>query len=289
MKPRRYETPTAFRRALEDRLAAVARDEQVDLQRIRRQVAFDRLLARMFAGENPPWALKGAYSLELKLRTARTTKDLDLGLEHPPELEATGGIANALLDILQAAAERDLDDFFAFRIGAPMMDLDAAPQGGSRYPVESRLDGRTFARFHLDVGVGDVQRDPHEIVEARDWLGFAGIAAPRMPSISREEHFAQKLHAYTRPREGAPNTRVKDLIDLVLLIDEGKLDPERLREAIRYTFERRATHDVPQSLAPPPEFWEPVFRKLARECQIDGDIVAQLKKVRRYFVTHIGG
>ena len=28
------------------------------------------------------------------------------------------------------------------------MDLDAAPYGGARYPVESRLDGRAFVKFH---------------------------------------------------------------------------------------------------------------------------------------------
>ena len=78
MKPRSYNTPTAFRSALEDRLSTIARSENVDLQRIRRQVAFDRLLARIFREGNPPWLLKGAYSLELKLHSARTTKGIDL-------------------------------------------------------------------------------------------------------------------------------------------------------------------------------------------------------------------
>ncbi len=46
-------------------------------------------------------------------------------------------------------------DGFDFRIGEPMTDLDAAPYGGARYPIEARLDARTFATFHLDAGVGD--------------------------------------------------------------------------------------------------------------------------------------
>ena len=61
-------------------------------------------------------------------------------------------------------------------------------------------------------------------------------AAPSFPSISREEHFAQKLHAYTLPRTGRLNSRVKDLIDLVLLMEAGALNPERLRNAISETF-----------------------------------------------------
>ena len=75
-----YATATSFRRALEDRLGAAAKSEAIDIQRMRRQVAFDRLLVRLFAQGNPPWCLKGGYALELKLAMARTTRDLDLGL-----------------------------------------------------------------------------------------------------------------------------------------------------------------------------------------------------------------
>jgi hypothetical protein len=46
MEPKRHSTAAAFRRALEDRVQAIAGKEGVDLQRLRRQVAFDRLLAR---------------------------------------------------------------------------------------------------------------------------------------------------------------------------------------------------------------------------------------------------
>jgi len=78
-----YKTAGAFRTALENRLQARARDEGTDLQRLRRQVAFDRFLARMFS-KGPkaayPWVLKGGYAMELRVQSARTTKDLDLTL-----------------------------------------------------------------------------------------------------------------------------------------------------------------------------------------------------------------
>jgi hypothetical protein len=48
MEPTRYATAAAFRRALEDTLQDIAGKEIVDLQRLRRQVVFDRLLARLF-------------------------------------------------------------------------------------------------------------------------------------------------------------------------------------------------------------------------------------------------
>jgi hypothetical protein len=40
--------------------------------------------------------------------------------------------------------------------------------------------------------------------------------------------FAEKLHAYTLPRQGRPNARVKDLVDLVLLSVSGTLDAARV-------------------------------------------------------------
>jgi hypothetical protein len=162
------------------------------------------------------------------------------------------------------------------------MDLDGVPYGGSRHPVEASLDGRLFVRFHLDIGMGDIQREPCEWVEPRNWLGFAGIGAGRFPSISREEHFAQKLHAYTMPMAGRANTRVKDLADLILLMDSGAMAPERLGPDIADTFRRRGTHSVPEMLEPPPEFWRTVFGKLAEECGIDGDMDMQFARLREF-------
>jgi Nucleotidyl transferase AbiEii toxin, Type IV TA system len=123
------------------------------------------------------------------------------------------------------------------------MDLAAAPYGGARYPVEAWMDERIFARFHLDAGIGDVVMEPLETVVCRDWLKFAGIEASRVRMITREQQFAEKIHAYTLPRNAA-NSRVKDLVDLALLLGSGGLDQRRILAALRLTFERRGTHDL---------------------------------------------
>ena len=286
MKAKTYATATAFRRALEDRLSTVTKAEGVDLQRIRRHVAFDRLLSRLFAGQNAPWVLKGGYALELKLATARTTKDIDLGLD---QLPGSGGEwderAVALLAVLQEQAALDLGDFFTFLIGEPTLELDAAPYSGARYPVEALLDGRTFAKFHPMSSRATCSASPVEPVQPRDWLGFAGIAAPVFPSIAREEHFAQKIHAYTFPRTDRPNSRVKDLVDLVLLIESGRLDHERLKRDLADTFVHRATHPLPPALEPPPDFWRPTFEKMAAECGIASDIARQFESVRAFYAA----
>jgi hypothetical protein len=200
--------------------------------------------------------------MELRFQTARATRDLDFTVR-----AAQSGRGHGLLKQLQDAGAKDAGDFLYYRIGEAMMDLDGAPYGGARYPVESIMGGRTFVKFHLDVGVGDVVLDPPEQARMRDWLGFAGIAPPDVPMIQRERQFAEKLHAYTLPRT-EPNSRVRDLADMVLLIQSCTLESGRVVHALHATFGRRATHSVPDALAPPPEEWAAPFARLAAECSL---------------------
>jgi len=109
------------------------------------------------------------------------------------------------------------------------------------------LAGRVFTRFQLDIGIGDAVVLPTELIKGRDWLGFAGIAPGQFMAISKAQQFAEKFHAYTVPRSDAPNSRVKDLMDMILLIQMGTMDRAILDRAIRTTFELRGTHAVPKT------------------------------------------
>jgi hypothetical protein len=270
--PHRYATAAAFRIALEARLKSLAQAEGVDLQRLRRQVSFDRLLARLFSEPNVPWLLKGGYAMELRLRSARTTKDIDLSL--PGEVGRKGDV----LERLQDRATTDLGDYFTFAVGLPQMDLEGAPEGGSRYPVIASLAGRVFTKFHLDVGIGDAIVRPTEIIRGRDWLEFAGIPLVPCIAISREQQFAEKLHAYTRPRE-RPNSRVKDLVDMALLVKMGLLGSAKLKEAIRATFDQRGSHAVPTVFPDPPESWRQPYAQLAGECGLEWTIEESVQTI----------
>jgi hypothetical protein len=227
--------------------------------------------------------LKGGYALELRFKAARSTVDIDLTLQRVAAATSTGGDTNQVVrEMLQSAADISLSDWFEFAIGSPVMDLNAAPYGGARYPVEARMDEQIFTRFHLDAGIGDVVMQPLETVECRDWLGFAGIETPRVLLIPREQQFAEKIHAYTLPRNTA-NSRVKDLVDVALLIASGGLDRERILDALRLTFERRETHDLPEGLVPPPAEWQIPFQALAGECGLPTDVAAVFAGVQEYF------
>ena len=282
--PRNYASGAAFRVALEDRLKRIARDESLDLQRVRRQAAFDRLLCRLFVKPDAPWLLKGGYAMELRLKTARTTRDIDLALKRLPVPSADWD-ANAatVLEALREVGQVDLQDFFTFVFGDATQDLDAAPYGGARFPVDARLAGRTFVKFHLDVSTGDVLSEPYESLSGRDWLGFAGIASANFPAVSPEEQFAEKLHAFTLPRVGRENTRVKDLVDLVLLIERTRLDAARLPKAIRETFQRRKTHNIPSTLISPPASWSTPFAEMAAECGLAPNMEKHFGLVEQFF------
>src|ERR1035438_7188794 len=137
--PRTYATAGAFRRALEERLKRASLTDQIDLNRLRRQVSFDRLLARLFREEPAPWVLKDGYALELRFKAARSTVDIDLTLQRVAAATSAGGDTNQVVrDMLQRVADLSLGDWFEFVIGAPAMDLTAAPYG-ARHRLRDRI------------------------------------------------------------------------------------------------------------------------------------------------------
>ncbi|MBK5293850.1 MAG: nucleotidyl transferase AbiEii/AbiGii toxin family protein [Acidobacteriia bacterium] len=251
-------------------------------------MSFDRLLARLFREEPAPWVLKGGYALELRFKTARSTVDIDLTLQRAVTTTSASGDTNQVVrEMLQRAADVPLGDWFQYVIGPPVMDLTAAPYGGARYPVEARMDARIFARFHLDIGIGDVVMQPLETATCEDWLGFAGIPRPEVRMIPREQQFAEKIHAYTLPRNTA-NSRVKDLVDLALLIGSGGMEKRRILDGLRLTFERRETHDLPVGLVPPPADWQIPFQALAEECGLPTDVAVVFAEVQEFFEEVVG-
>jgi hypothetical protein len=123
---------------------------------------------------------------------------------------------------------------------------------------------------------------PLETIECPDWLGFAGIQQPKVRVISRGQQFAEKIHAYTLPRS-SPNSRVKDLVDLILLSRDNQVDKPRALNALRETFGRRNTHTLPASLIAPPEEWRIPFEALAAECGLQISLLEAFEELRKFF------
>ena len=90
-----------------------------------------------------------------------------------------------------------------------------------------------------------------DLITSEDTLGFVGIAPTVLRVYPIETHLAEKLHAYTLPREH--NSRVKDLPDIALLASIQPLSASHVADALNLTFSFRDTHPVPSQFpAPPP-------------------------------------
>ncbi|AVZ77399.1 hypothetical protein SLUN_12065 [Streptomyces lunaelactis] len=242
-----------------------ADESGTDLGRRRRLVVFDRMAARLAEDAAGGWVLKGGAVMEFRLTgRARTTKDLDLALRPEDGSEADGSEARELL--IDALAV-DLDgDGFRFRVGAPVpLGADTAGRGGWRFSVEAHLAGKLFAGVRVDVVDRGEEIARTERLPLPNTLGFAGTPQRAIEAVDRRQHFAEKLHAFTRDYGDRPNTRVKDLVDLVLLAEDGLAGDAALVEVVRHVFAVRATHEIPDELPDPPPRWRESYPELAQE------------------------
>ncbi|MHC5212422.1 MAG: nucleotidyl transferase AbiEii/AbiGii toxin family protein [Planctomycetota bacterium] len=282
---RRFESPAAFRQALEQRPRTTAEARGVDLNSLRLKLLIERLLARLFAEPDAPWRLKGGFAMELRLREgARTTKDLDLAFPSAGVSEEGTADLDAIRERLQAAAERDLGDHLVYRMGAASRQIEAAPQGGGRFPVVVSLAGREYGRFGVDVGIGPDTFGPPERLVGDDLLGFADIEPAVALAVPREAQFAEKIMAYTRPWGDRVNTRTKDLVDLLLLIDLGLDDERALRRALSESIRARPGRDLPHALPEPPASWAAVFEAMAHEAGLDvADLTAAYARLADFW------
>jgi Nucleotidyl transferase AbiEii toxin, Type IV TA system len=247
----RYRDATALRRALEVRLQQEATDTGSDLARRRRLAVFDRIATRLSADPAARWILKGGAALEFRLRDkARATKDMDLATCPDKDLVLNGPVVRDML--IEALSVDEDGDGFRFQV-ARHVDLkaDTADRGGWRFSVECRLAGRLFTTVRIDVVARGEEIIRTERLPLPNLLAFAGTSARDIEAVDRRQHFAEKAHALTRDYGARPNTRVKDLVDLVLLIESGLAADADLAGTVRHVFSVRATHPMPDVLSSP--------------------------------------
>jgi hypothetical protein len=261
MTGQRYATPAAMRAALEQRLRERRNSTGLPLDRLRKEVALQRLLARIAAvAPAGSWALKGGMAMIARVDDrARATADAD----------ATWRAAHSgLLDALDRASALDLGDHFEFAIGQGKRIQGEGPEGGFRYPVNARLASRVFENLRIDINIVPEDPRPIEEVELRNLLDFADIPAVIVPAISLQQQLAEKLHAYTRSYGQQENGRAKDLYDMLIIAQKLPLpDLMELAAACRQTFILRETA-WPPTLGPPPGFWAAAWQGFVDDYEI---------------------
>lgn len=214
--------------------------------------------------------LKGGLVLELRLQKARMTKDVDTRFSGNPE---------QLLGRLQRAGRADLGDCMQFEVQIDRNDPDiqgeAAKYDGQRFRVVCKIAGKIYGDpFGLDVGIGDPMiREPDEVTP-EDRLAVINVPPPRLRVYPIETHLAEKLHAYTLPRD-RPNSRVKDLPDIALLSRLGPLKADEIYRALVQTFGFRGTHPIPAELPAPPDAWHQIYRQKTSDFDLEWNTLSE--------------
>jgi len=260
-----YASAQAFGAAITDRLKRLADASGRSASQLRRQFAYDRLLARLFSTRPREWILKGGVSMIARLASARHTADVDL--------VATADSADAALEALRVAAAQDLGDFFTFRFESPRALVQGVP--GLRIPTEAWLGHRIFERFGVDLVTGVVITGRPEEVEPLLPLMIPGLVRPRYRLYPLVDSIADKVMAIVETHHGRPSTRFRDLVDLVLIAHSQQVRADDLAGAIASERLRRDLPSLDELAIPDVELWRTGYQTVA------GDVAGIVEKDAR--------
>lgn len=228
--PSGYQTPEALWTAVNDRIRRrVAADPLLTVGNLQRQFVYDRLLCRVFDGDDDHWVLKGGTALLARVRSARHSQDVDL-------LRQAGTVDAAVAELRQAVA-RDQKDHFRFVTRLDSVRQQRPGQPGTQVAtvkVEGYAGVRQVATFSVDIVVGSVITAEPEPIRPVPVVSVAGLPSPDYRLYPLVDHIADKLCA-TFERFGAaqaPSSRVRDLVDLVVIARTQTVHAAALHQAI---------------------------------------------------------
>lgn len=267
-----YGSPQALRTALERRLLATSREAGVALDRLRRRVLFERIVARLQVAEPGLWVLKGGMALEVRLSdAARLTKDIDVGLRDI--VPTPGDLHERLIDAL---TDDPFDDRFVFEVSEPVaLREDGGGHLTWRAPVAAFLAGKPFGAIKLDVSPRAHELQSTDRLPLPNSLAFAGIPTTEVEIVDVHRHAAEKFHAMTRDFGDRENSRVRDLLDLVLLIENELLNPHSLADAARAVWAERNGTEPPRRLPTLPASWPARYAHLADDHDVEARTLTQ--------------
>ncbi len=273
-----YSSAESLRQALEHRLGERSTATGLPIDRLRRRVLMERIVARLEHADPGRWVLKGGMALEVRLaERARLTKDIDLALrEDAADADMVG-------DRLTGALSTDpYEDRFVFVSTVPeMLQADGGGHVTWRVRVDCSLAGRAFGSVKLDISPRTHELNATDRVELPNSLDFADVPPTIVEIIELNRHAAEKFHGMTRDFGTRENSRVRDLVDLVILIDNELLDVDRLRASVVDVWSERNQSDPPAELTALPTAWPSRYARMASEYDLDtSDFAEAEQKVR---------
>ena len=213
------------------RLLNKAKAEQSDFNAVLVRYALERLLYRMSQSAHADsFLLKGAMLFTLWYDMPhRPTRDVDLLGFGPSDLAS---INKTFKDIASVV----VDDGISFEpesVSAQEIRQEAG-YAGARVLISAELAGAQV-KTQVDIGFGDaVTPGP---VRAVYPVMLDDFPAPILQTYPVYTVIAEKLHAIALL--GMTNSRLKDYLDISVLLERETLDTEILASAIAATFKRR--------------------------------------------------
>lgn len=221
------------------RLLNLARAQGVDFNQVLIRFALERILYRMSQSVHADrFLLKGALLFTLWYDMPhRATRDADLLGFGPSDLDSIG---QTFRDI----ASVEVDDGIAFDPTSVTVEEIRKDAGyaGARVLIAGEI-AKARCKTQIDIGFGDaVTPGPIDAVYP---VLIDDLPAPRLRTYPVYTVISEKLHAIALL--GMTNSRLKDYLDLSVLLDREALDAGILAGAIAATFVRRGM-PVPASL-----------------------------------------
>lgn len=204
---------------------------------------FDRFLSRVFADGGEGWILKGGSAMLARIPDTRATKDLDLGTDQD--------LDEAIRD-LELRAQTEFGDHLSFELVRTVDTGRGSNQPGVRlrkavFVTRDAQTGRNLGEVSVDVALTPAPIGTPEVVQpaTRMALGKELRTSPyRLYPLA--DHVADKVSGVMTTYGGRPSTRVKDLVDLVVISGTQQLNARELQKALDA---RRAASQIPAETA----------------------------------------
>lgn len=213
------------------RLLNIAKATGVDFNQVLVRFALERFLYRLSRSAHADcFVLKGALLFTLWYDMPhRATRDADLLGFGPSDKET---VADMFRDIAAVA----VDDGIVFDpASVAVEDIRKSDGYGGVRVLMTGLLANARCHTQVDVGFGDaVTPGPNDAVYP---VLLSDLPAPKLRTYPTYTVVAEKLHAIAVL--GMNNTRLKDYLDLSVLLERENLDLPTLATAIAATFRRR--------------------------------------------------
>lgn len=225
------------------RLLAIAKSQNTDFNQILIRFALERILYRLSQSAHVErFVLKGALLFNLWYNMPhRSTRDIDLLGFGASDLES---IAQTFQDI----ANIPVEDGISFDPNTVIVEeiRKEANYAGARVLINAEIN-KARCKTQIDIGFGDAVT-PGPIQSLYPVL-LEDLPAPRLQTYPIYSVISEKLHAIASL--GMANSRLKDYLDLWILLENETIDDQIMAKAIASTFVRRGTVvpvDLPMGL-----------------------------------------